>query len=74
MTLELINEKLDLIRPFLKADEGDVELVEITEDKKVVVRLIGNCSFCTMKGSTIKLGIENTLKQFFPEIKEVVEV
>ncbi|MGA1790767.1 MAG: NifU family protein [bacterium] len=64
---------LDEIRPSLKADGGDVELVEVTEGV-VKVRLKGACSGCPMSTMTLKLGIENHLKQRIPEIKEVVSV
>jgi Fe-S cluster biogenesis protein NfuA len=68
-----IEEKLDLVRPFLAEDDGNVELVDITEKGEVKIRLKGNCSNCSMKENTIKLGIENILKQFYPEVS-VVEV
>ena len=68
-----IEEKLDLVRPFLAEDDGNVELVDITAEGQVQIRLKGNCSSCSMKENTIKLGIENILKQFYPEIS-VVEV
>lgn len=68
-----VEEKLELVRPFLAEDDGNVELVDITEMGEVRIRLKGNCSSCSMKENTIKLGIENILKQFYPEIS-VVEV
>ena len=74
MNIELLDEKLNLIRPFLAEDDGNVEIVEITENNDVLIRLLGSCSLCTKKENTIKLGIENVLKQFFPEINQVIEV
>lgn len=68
-----VEEKLELVRPFLAEDDGNVELVDITDNGEVRIRLKGNCSSCSMKENTIKLGIENILKQFYPEIS-VVEV
>lgn len=68
-----IEEKLELVRPFLAEDDGNVELVDVTKDGNVMIRLKGNCSSCAMKENTIKLGIENILKQFFP-INSVLEV
>ncbi len=68
-----IEEKLDLVRPFLAEDDGNVELIDVTEDGNVLIKLKGNCSSCSMKENTIKLGIENILKQFFP-IKSVQEI
>ncbi len=64
---------LDSIRPFLQKDGGDIELVDVQEDK-VFVKLLGNCSSCGISSSTMKLGVENTIKQFAPEIQEVISV
>ena len=68
-----VEEKLELVRPFLAEDDGNVELVDITEKGEIKIRLKGNCSSCSMKENTIKLGIEHILKQFYPDIS-VVEV
>ena len=68
-----VKEVLDEIRPSLRADGGDVELVEV-EDGIVKVRLKGACSGCPMSTMTLKLGIENQLKQKLPEIKEVISL
>ena len=68
-----VNAVLEEIRPSLKADGGDVELVEVSEGV-VKVRLKGACSGCPMSTMTLKLGIEKHLKQRVPEIKEVVSV
>lgn len=66
-------EALESIRPYLKRDGGDIELIEVKEDK-VFVKLLGNCSGCPVNYSTMKLGVETTVKQFAPEIKEVHSV
>ena len=66
-----VQQALDSIRPFLKSDGGDIELIDIKEDI-VYVRLLGNCSGCHISNSTMKLGVENTVKQFVPSIKEVI--
>ncbi|MDO4225471.1 MAG: NifU family protein [Bergeyella zoohelcum] len=66
-------EALESIRPFLNNDGGDIELVEV-QGEKVVVKLQGNCNGCPMSFSTMKLGVENTIKQYAPEIKEVVNI
>lgn len=63
---------LDQLRPFLNADGGDMELVEIKDDATVVVRLLGACSGCSMSMMTLKAGLEDTVKKMAPEIKEVV--
>lgn len=69
-----VQEILDSIRPALQADGGDVELVEVTDDGVVKVRLTGACGSCPMSTMTLKMGIERTLQQHIPEIKEVVQV
>ncbi|MFY8021448.1 MAG: NifU family protein [Bacteroidia bacterium] len=65
---------LNGMRPFLQADGGDVELVELTDDMEVRLRLIGNCSSCSMSHMTMKAGIESGLKAAIPDIKSVVAV
>lgn len=65
---------LNSMRPFLQADGGDVELVEVTKDMEVHLRLKGNCSSCEMSGMTMKAGIENGLKSAIPQITNVVAV
>lgn len=68
-----VNDALESIRPFLNKDGGDIELVKI-EDERVYVKLVGNCNSCPMSFSTMKLGVENTIKQYAPEIKGVVNM
>ena len=68
-----VMEALDSIRPFLNKDGGDIELVNV-EDKTVYVRLLGHCSSCGISSSTMKLGVESTIKQYAPEIETVVNV
>jgi Fe-S cluster biogenesis protein NfuA len=65
---------LNSMRPFLQADGGDVELVDVTEEMEVHVRLIGNCSSCDISHITMKAGIENGIKSALPEITRVVAV
>ncbi|MGK2944961.1 MAG: NifU family protein [Desulfuromonadales bacterium] len=69
-----VQEVLELIRPALQADGGDVELVDVTDDGIVSVRLTGACGSCPMSTMTLKMGIERTLKEKLPEVKEVVQV
>lgn len=71
---EKVAAVLEKIRPSLQADGGDVELVEVTEDGIVKVRLTGACSGCPMSTMTLKNGIERLLKQEVPGVKEVVGV
>ena len=71
---ERVEKLLAEIRPSLQADGGDVELVEITEDNVVMVRLTGHCGGCPMAQMTLKNGIERYLRQSLPEIKWVERV
>lgn len=66
-----IEEALNSIRPYLVADGGNVELVEITDDLIVRVELKGSCQSCSMSSMTMKAGIEETIKRAVPEIKAV---
>jgi len=68
---EKVQEALNKVRPSLQADGGDVELVEITPDNIVKVRLTGACGGCPMAQMTLKNGIEKFLKKEIPEIKSV---
>jgi len=65
---------LDKIRPMLQKDGGNVELVEITDNNIVKVRLQGACAGCPMSQMTLKNGIERVLKQEIPKIKAVESV
>jgi len=62
------------IRPALQADGGDVELVDVSQEGTVKVRLKGACGSCPMSAITLKNGIERILKEKVPELKEVVAV
>ena len=65
---------LEQLRPFLNDDGGDMELVEITDDAIVRVRLLGACSDCSMSMMTLKAGLEEAVKKVAPEIKAVEAV
>ncbi|MBI4288362.1 MAG: NifU family protein [Chloroflexi bacterium] len=71
---EQIEKVLDEVRPFLKSDGGNVELIDVSEDGIVKVRLQGACMGCHMSNLTLKNGIERILKQEVPAVKEVVAV
>jgi len=71
---EQILTALEKIRPFLQEDGGDVELVEVTADGKVMVRLTGACGSCPMSKITLKQGVEKVLKKEVPGVTEVVSV
>jgi len=69
-----VEAALEKIRPSLQADGGDVELLEVTSDGIVKVKLTGACAGCPMRQMTLQMGIGRALKSEVPEIKEVVAV
>ncbi len=73
LTVE-VEAALDTIRPYLKADGGDVAIEEITAENVVKLRLLGNCGECKMSYMTMKAGIEEAIKKAVPEITAVVAV
>jgi Fe-S cluster biogenesis protein NfuA len=69
-----VQEVLDKIRPALQADGGDVELVDVTADNTVQLRLQGHCRGCPMSQMTLQMVIERALKEQIPEVAGVVGV
>ena len=67
--IEELEKALDEIRPNLQADGGDVELVEVTNDGVVKVRLLGACAGCPIRQMTLTHGIPNMIKKRIPSIK-----
>jgi len=74
ITKESVQDALDLIRPALQADGGDVELVDVTEDGVVKVALQGACRGCPMSQLTLANGVERVLKEQVPEVVRVEPV
>ena len=72
--LSKIEGALDEIRPYLEADEGDIRLIEVTDDMVVKVKLLGACSDCNVSMMTMKSGVEQAIKRAVPEIKEVIDI
>jgi Fe-S cluster biogenesis protein NfuA len=72
--VEEVKKVLEMIRPALQADGGDVELVEVGDDGVVKVKLVGACGHCPMSTMTLKMGIERTLKEKVPGVTEVISV
>jgi Fe-S cluster biogenesis protein NfuA len=70
----IIQGVLDRVRPMLQRDGGDVQLVDVTEDNIVKVKLSGACGTCPMSTMTLKNGVEAELKKSIPEVKAVVAV
>jgi Fe-S cluster biogenesis protein NfuA len=72
--VEKITKAIESIRPYLIADGGDVEIVKITKDLVVKVRLKGACSGCPFSVQTLRAGIEQAIRKEVPEIKELIAV
>ena len=73
LTHENVEEVLDELRPFLMADGGNVEVVEL-DGPIVKVRLQGACGSCPSSTMTLKMGIERKMREAIPEVSEVVQV
>ena len=71
---EKVEAAIAEVRPYLVADGGDLELVEVSPEGEVKVRLKGACSSCFMSGFTLKMMVEQALKEKVPEIKKVSAV
>ncbi len=69
---ERVIKALDRIRPYLQSDGGDIELIEITDDLNVKVRLKGACHGCPFSMQTLKAGVEQAIIREVPEIKSVI--
>ena len=65
---------LEHIRPYLKIDGGDVELINVSEDGIVNVKLLGACDKCAMRPMTLRAGIERAIMHEVPEIKRIESV
>jgi Fe-S cluster biogenesis protein NfuA len=73
LTIDNVERVLDELRPYLMADGGNVEIVEI-DGPVVKVRLQGACGSCPSSTMTLKMGIERKLREAIPEVSEVVQV
>ncbi|MDD5156252.1 MAG: NifU family protein [Candidatus Omnitrophica bacterium] len=69
-----VEKALEKIRPMLMADGGNVELVDVTGDGVVKLKLTGSCGCCPMSQMTLKMGVERIIKQEVPGVKEVVAI
>jgi len=69
--LERIEEALNGIRPYLKADGGNVKVLEVTDDRTVRLELLGACGSCPMSAMTFKAGLEEAILKAVPEIRRV---
>lgn len=71
---EAVEKALNLVRPALQADGGDVELVDVNEAGVVRVKLTGACGSCPMSTMTLKMGVERVLKEQVPGVTSVEQV
>ena len=69
-----VEEALDEIRPYLRTDGGDVQLLEVTKSGTVKLKLLGACETCSMSAMTMKAGIEKSILRSVPEIRSVEAV
>lgn len=72
--IERVEQALEQVRPYLKTDGGDISFVELTEDFIVKVKLLGACTDCSVNQMTLKAGVEQSVKKFAPEVKEVINI
>jgi Fe-S cluster biogenesis protein NfuA len=71
---EKVEKALESVRPHLQADGGNVELVDVSEDGIVKVKLTGSCGGCPMAAMTLQHGVTNAIKQAVPEVKDVQSI
>jgi Fe-S cluster biogenesis protein NfuA len=69
---ERVKKALESVRPYLQADGGDIELIEVTDDLSVKVKLTGACHGCPYSMQTLKAGVEQAIMKEVPEIKRVI--
>lgn len=69
-----INKGIESVRPYLVADGGDVEFVELTPDNVVKVRLLGSCDGCPFSLMTLKAGIEQAIRKEWPELNSLESI
>ena len=72
--IDKIEAALQEIRPFLEADGGDINFIELSDEWVVKVKLVGACGTCNISMMTLKNGVEVAVKRAVPEVKEVVDV
>jgi Fe-S cluster biogenesis protein NfuA len=69
--LERVDDALEVIRPHLAVDGGNVEVIDITDDMIVKIKWLGNCKLCEMSAMTLKAGLEDSVRTKVPEIESV---
>lgn len=66
---ERVKAEIEKLRPYLQADGGDIEFVELTDENVVKVKLLGACGSCPYSLMTLKQGVEQALKKVIPEVE-----
>jgi Fe-S cluster biogenesis protein NfuA len=66
-----VQRALNNIRPYLQADNGDIELIDITEDGIVTVKFLGACKTCPLSVMTLRAGVERTIMKEVPSVKRI---
>jgi Fe-S cluster biogenesis protein NfuA len=74
MLKEKVTKVIKKIRPYLQSDGGDIQLVSVSDDGTVKVRLTGACKGCPMAAMTLKHRVESVIKREIPEVKKVLSV
>jgi Fe-S cluster biogenesis protein NfuA len=69
---ERVARALERVRPYLQSDGGDIDLLDVTEDMTVKVKLTGACHGCPYSMQTLKAGVEQAIMKEVPEIKRVI--
>ena len=69
-----VSDAIEVVRPYLQNDGGDISLVSIEEEKHVKVRFEGACTGCSENQMTLKAGVETTIKKYAPQIETVENV
>ena len=69
--LKRVEESLNTLRPYLKTDGGNIEVVELTDDMVLKLKLLGNCEDCPMSEMTMTAGVEEAIRKSVPEILRV---
>lgn len=69
--IKKVEEALDSIRPYLEADGGNIEVVELSDDGVLKLQFIGNCAGCTLSSMTFRAGVEEAVRRLVPEIRTV---
>ncbi|MBN1634659.1 MAG: NifU family protein [Ignavibacteria bacterium] len=74
VTVDDVKKVLEKVRPYLQQDGGDVEVINVTDDNIVEVRLLGACKGCPMSMMTLRAGIERIIMLELPDVKRVESV